>query len=110
MKSPMLMRPLFANRPRPGATDLDELSALLKVVAEPARMRILDLLNRRGQMTVTRLMPLLHLSQPAVSHHLAALRGADLVVRERSGREALYALNVDAMARVSELIHPRRRS
>ena len=76
MKSPLLLRPLFADRPRPGAVDIDELASTLKAVADPVRLKILGLLRRRGPITVTRLGPLLNLSQPTVSHHMGILRAA----------------------------------
>jgi ArsR family transcriptional regulator len=108
--SPLLLRPLFSREPRFGTQDAEQLTATLRALADPVRLQILALLGRRGQLTITRLIPLLGLTQPTISHHLAILREADLIVEEKRGREVLRAVNVDAMARVSHLLNPRRRS
>jgi ArsR family transcriptional regulator len=110
MISPLLIRPLFAGEPRPGAGDIENLAAILRALSDPVRLQILALLGRRGQLTITKLIPLLGLTQPTISHHLAILREAELIVETKVGREILRELNVDAMARVSSLINPRRRS
>ncbi|CAH2404806.1 ArsR/SmtB family transcription factor [Mesorhizobium escarrei] len=43
-----------------------------------------------GEMTVSELRSGMTVSQPAVSQHLAVLRGAGLVAERRAGRNAYY--------------------
>ena len=61
---------------RPDAADL---AAAFKVLAAPARLRILHLLHVHGPMTAVDLVEYLRLSQPTVSHHLQVLQSARLI-------------------------------
>ncbi len=74
---------------------MDEITILqaeiLKTVASPRRLEILHALAR-GPIEVGRLATAIGASQPNVSHHLAVLRGAGLVLAERDGREVRYRL------------------
>jgi DNA-binding transcriptional ArsR family regulator len=74
---------------------MDEITILqaevLKTLAVPRRIEILHALAR-GPIEVGRLAQAVGASQPNVSQHLAALRGAGLVEAERDGREVRYRL------------------
>ncbi len=71
-------------------------SELLKVIAEPHRLKALCLLRDREQ-CVCDLMNELGLSQPLVSHHLAVLRHAELVDFRRQGTSVLYSLRPERL-------------
>lgn len=74
------------------------LAELLKTVASPRRLDILHALVG-GPMEVGRLATVIGASQPNVSHHLAVLRAAGIVLAERDGREVRYRLSdPDVMA------------
>jgi ArsR family transcriptional regulator, arsenate/arsenite/antimonite-responsive transcriptional repressor len=68
------------------------LSQALKAIADPARLRLLSLIQAqpRGEACVCHLTGPLGLSQPTVSHHLKVLLEAGLVERERRGSWAYY--------------------
>ena len=66
--------------------------ALLKELADPLRLRVIDRLGHRGPATVSRLAAELEVSLPQLSNHLRRLREADLVAVRRSGRHATYEL------------------
>jgi ArsR family transcriptional regulator len=66
-------------------------SDVLKVLASPKRLEIIHLLAE-GPREVTRLASELGMSQPNVSQHLAVMRAAGVVERERDGREVCYRL------------------
>lgn len=70
---------------------VQSLSSLLKLVAEPSRLRILCIL-RQGEHCVCEIERHLELSQSLLSHHLADLRGAGLIVGEKKGLNVHYAL------------------
>lgn len=70
----------------------DRLAASLRVVADPARLRLLSLIGAAGEVCVCDLTDVLGLSQPTVSHHLKVLTEAGLVAREQRGRWAFYRL------------------
>jgi len=68
----------------------------LKVVL---RLRILMTLAESGEMTVTELARVLHVSQPLVSFHLRPLRLLDLVQVRRAGREVYCSVNLPEIRR-----------
>jgi ArsR family transcriptional regulator, arsenate/arsenite/antimonite-responsive transcriptional repressor len=83
--------PLFSGAP------LDEpaamrLAAILKVLAEPARLRLLSLIQAQPghEACVCHLTDALDISQPTVSHHLRVLFETGLVDRERRGNWVYY--------------------
>ena len=75
----------------PGETQVDEASALLKVVADPTRLRLLSALNTR-ELCVCDLAAVINLSESAVSHQLRLLRAHRLVTFRKAGRVAYYRL------------------
>ena len=64
---------------------------ILKVIAHPARIKILEELTQ-GVKCVSDFEDSLEISQPNVSQHLALLRATGLVEAERDGREIRYRL------------------
>lgn len=70
-----------------------ELRPYLKAVGDGTRLRILQQLAAKGELTVTDITKGLRLSQPLTSWHLLILKKADLVVTRRVGRQIYYDLN-----------------
>ena len=77
-----------------GEDQAERLAGALKVLAEPARLRLLSLIGAQpdGEACVCDLTAPLGLSQPTVSHHLKVLTEAGLVGREQRGRWVYYWL------------------
>jgi DNA-binding transcriptional ArsR family regulator len=65
---------------------------LLKELADPLRLRVVDRLGHGGPATVSRLGAELDVPLPQLSNHLKRLREAGLVSVERDGRQAVYSL------------------
>ncbi|MBU0927906.1 MAG: metalloregulator ArsR/SmtB family transcription factor [Spirochaetes bacterium] len=76
------------------------LAELFKVLGDPSRLRILNALEA-AELCVCDLSTALDMSQSAVSHQLATLRGARLVRARREGKAMFYALDDD---HVSEIV------
>lgn len=72
--------------------DLGQANALLRLLSDPTRVRLLALL-RREELTVAELSAVLGLAQPRVSTHLAKLKDAGLVRDRRAGVSAYYRFN-----------------
>jgi len=71
---------------------------LFRVLADPTRRRILDLLAERGPLSVNQLAAEFpDLVTSGVSKHLMALRAAGVVNAERKGRQQFYRLDARAM-------------
>lgn len=67
---------------------------LLKAMAHPLRLALLVTMTN-GPQCVHELVDATGASQPLVSQHLRILRGADLLRRERRGREVVYSIADD---------------
>lgn len=103
---PMLdCAPLLSGAPldEPSAT---RLAALLRVLADPGRLRILSLIQAQPsrEACVCHLTEALTLSQPTVSHHLRVLFEAGLVDRDRRGSWVYYRTVPGALADIREAL------
>ena len=94
---PVLQTPL-------GAEDASLLAGWFKVLADPARLRLLSLIAARGETCACDLVDPLGVSQPTVSHHLKVLYDAGLVDRERRGRWVFYTPIREALGVLSEVL------
>lgn len=68
------------------------LAAFFKALADPTRLRILNLLLR-SRLCVCEMEEVLRLRQPLLSRHIAYLRNSGLVGGHRQGLRVLYQLN-----------------
>ena len=66
--------------------------SIFDALGDPTRRMLLDRL-RQGPSSVTELMSIVPISQPAVSQHLKVLRDAHLVKVEKRGKQRIYHLN-----------------
>ena len=71
---------------------LDPRAALLRELADPLRLRVVDRLANSGEASVSGLAAELGVPLPQLSNHLCCLREAGLVRVRRSGRHAVHAL------------------
>jgi DNA-binding transcriptional ArsR family regulator len=74
-----------------------ELADLLKLLAHPDRLRIIEELRSR-ELDVTSIAAALHLPATRVSQHLALLRAQRLVEERRDGRSHFYHLKYPQLA------------
>ena len=91
--------------------DAERLAGVLKALADPARLRLLSLIQSApdGEACVCDLTAPLGLSQPTVSHHLRILTEAGLLEREKRGVWAYYRLVPAAIATIADLLTPPRK-
>ncbi|WOQ16899.1 metalloregulator ArsR/SmtB family transcription factor [Raineyella sp. W15-4] len=84
------------------------LAGALKVLADPARLRLLSLIRSApgGRATTGTLAEALGLTQPTVTHHLGALLRAGFVQRERDGRQTWYWVDPDGLEAIRQLLDP----
>jgi len=87
------------------AIDIMQAAALLRTLANPARLRIaLRLLE--GECAVAELETELGVRQPNLSQHLAKLREAGLVATRRESRAVFYRLAEEDQRRlINALLH-----
>jgi ArsR family transcriptional regulator len=103
LKSPFAAEPL-------GRHDAVDLAEAVKALADPARLRLLSFIHQQDEVTVTRLLPLVGLSQSNVSHHLRILAKAGLVQHDKEGSHVYYKINRQGIAEVAGLLNPPRRA
>jgi DNA-binding transcriptional ArsR family regulator len=75
------------------------LAELFKVLGDPSRLRILNALGA-AELCVCDISTALDMSQSAVSHQLAVLRGARLVSARRDGKSMFYSLDDDHVSQI----------
>lgn len=75
------------------------LAETFQALGDSSRIQIVWVLSK-GELSVGRLAALLHMSQPAVSHHLRTLRNLKLVRPRRVGRTVFYTLDDEHIDRL----------
>lgn len=90
--------------------DADDLAAAFKVLADPARLRLLSHVASAGPdgMCVCDLVDMVDRSQPTVSHHLKVLTEAGLVTREKRGRWAWFHVVYGRLDELQQALAPTR--
>ena len=66
---------------------------LFKALADPSRLKLLDLLHAHDGRTLNELCEHLDMTRQGVTQHLDLLEAANLVASVRRGREKLHFLN-----------------
>ena len=88
------------------ADGAQQLAGVLKALADPARLRLLSLIQARegAEACVCHLSEPLGLTQPTVSHHLKVLHQAGLLARERRGMNVYYRVVPEAVKAVADVL------
>lgn len=72
--------------------EFEKVSIILKALADPKRMKIIDLLSS-SNMCACELLEHFDFTQPTLSHHMKILEKAGLISIEKKGQWHHYALN-----------------
>jgi DNA-binding transcriptional ArsR family regulator len=70
----------------------DLVARRFRALADPTRLRILDVLRRREEASVGELTEALGASQQNVSKHLGALRDEGFLARRKEGTSSIYRI------------------
>ena len=65
---------------------------MLRQLAHPARLKIIDLLHTADELSVGEISEYLNLTQSTTSQHLNQMRRAKLLVSERRGKAVWYSV------------------
>jgi ArsR family transcriptional regulator len=82
-----------------------------RALAHPVRIRLLEVLTARGEMSVQELQHALQIDQPIVSQQLARLKASGIVVATRQGTIIRYAVAdplIEDLLRLAKQILNRR--
>lgn len=75
------------------AEQLQKLADVLKTVAHPLRLQIIEMLEETKAMTVGEIRRRLEIEQSLASHHLIKMKDKGVLTSYRSGKCNYYALN-----------------
>jgi DNA-binding transcriptional ArsR family regulator len=73
--------------------NLQESAEILRALAHPLRMKILEFIDQNDQINVNKIYNTLKLEQSITSQHLRILRLAGLVDTNREGKFIYYSIN-----------------
>ena len=82
---------------------LDQIAERFRVLAEPSRLRILNLLLT-GERSVSELVEETGLTQANVSKHLGLLRSSQFVERRKDGLYSFYSVSDPSVAVLCEVM------
>ena len=88
------------------APDAERVASAFKVLADPARLRLLTMIAAADEVCVCDLTDPVGLSQPTVSHHLKILNDAGFVTRVKRGTYAYYRLVPEALSILRTALTP----
>ncbi|MFD2247127.1 ArsR/SmtB family transcription factor [Pontibacter ruber] len=84
---------------------LERAANVLKCVAHPVRISIIDLLEQRERLTVSELQDVLNIEQSLLSHHLTNMRDKGVVRTQRGGKNVYYSLTDFTISNIIECIN-----
>jgi DNA-binding transcriptional ArsR family regulator len=79
-------------------------NAALAALADPTRRALFEKLQKKGRLPVGVLAEGMDVSRPAVSQHLAVLKGAGLVAEERDGTRRFYSVDVQGVVELRKYV------
>ena len=80
--------------------DILDLAEIAKVLAHPARIKILQILTQKNMCITGELVDLLPIAQSTVSQHLKELKKIGLIQGETEGPKTCYCVNNENMEKV----------
>jgi DNA-binding transcriptional ArsR family regulator len=78
---------------------------MLRCIGHPVRLKIIDLLDRKGEQTVTAIYEALGIEQAIASQHLNLMRDKGILASRRDGVNVYYRIRDPRVTRVIECIH-----
>ena len=75
------------------------LTKTLQALSDPTRRKIVEMLKERDQ-TAGEIAAAFDMTAPSVSHHLAILKNAELILAQRKGQFIVYSLNATVVQEV----------
>lgn len=83
---------------------LETATEVLRAVAHPHRLLIIDMLHRQKTLNVTEIYEKLGIEQAVASHHLRILKDRGVVQVRRDGKNSNYSLTSNEYFRILEVL------
>ena len=87
-----------------GVQKLDHCASVLKAIAHPIRIAIIELLEEHERLSVSEIHEKLQVEQAVASHHLGILKNKGVLVSYREGKNMLYQLKHRQITRIIEIM------
>ena len=84
---------------------IDRAAYVLKAVAHPLRIKIIQMLNENAELNVSAIYKNLNAEQSLISHHLINMRDKGILDIRRSGKNIYYFLIDSAVADIIDCIY-----
>jgi DNA-binding transcriptional ArsR family regulator len=84
---------------------LDNAANMLKAMAHPMRVAILNILTNGKKLTVTEIHQTLNIEQSTTSHHLGILKDKGVLRSERQGKNSYYFLKNKNLEHIVECLN-----
>lgn len=82
----------------------DRIVKMIKALADPTRIRLLQEIARRKQVTCAEVGDISDLAQPTLSHHIKLLVDSGLVNAEKDGRYVILSVNKEMTEELSKFV------
>mgnify|MGYP002713059834 FL=1 len=83
---------------------LENASEMLKAIAHPMRIAIVDMLSDDKSLTVTEIYETLKIEQAVASHHLGIMKSKGVLISERNGKNSYYKLKHPRLSQIVSCI------
>jgi DNA-binding transcriptional ArsR family regulator len=83
---------------------LEKAAGMLKAIAHPVRIAILNLLEEGKKLSVTELHIMLKIEQSTASHHLGILKDKGVLTSKREGKNTFYFLKHENLTNIIECV------
>ena len=84
--------------------ELEKAASMLKAIAHPVRISILNFLEGGRKLTVTEIHELLQIEQSTTSHHLGILKDKGVLTSKREGKNTYYFLKHDKLSDIVDCV------
>lgn len=83
---------------------LEIAASMLRAMAHPMRIAVIDLLTVNKRLTVTEIYERLGIEQASASHHLNILKNKGLLESKREGKMIFYSLKHNRLTEIIECL------
>ena len=83
----------------------NELAVIFKVLANPARIAILEYISKQEACICNDIVDEIGLAQPTISQHLKELKSIGLISGEIEGKRVCYCINLERWSAIQEMFN-----
>lgn len=84
---------------------LETAANMLKAMAHPMRIAIMNMLDESKELSVTQIHEKLDIEQSTASHHLGILKDKGILFSKREGKNTLYSIKHENFKSIVECIN-----